>query len=196
MHRRSGDAVSSGALAIDVDGEIGRRVVIVGANRGESFEIFQLRHQLITGCVNILRHNTADGVGVLTLGLVGRADVDLQDRLRRQHSRDAGNRAERPLDLQSALIDRRPFFSRLEDHKHEALRSSGARCKPCESKELLNVWIGFEFFVYLLLIRPHLRRRRTLQGNEHPARETAVTNRQKREWQMAKEKPEPDDAGQ
>ena len=69
--------VVTSAFAIDIHGEVRCRMIVIRSDRRESFEILQLRHQLVAGSINILRHNTADGIGVLTLGLVCCADVDL-----------------------------------------------------------------------------------------------------------------------
>src|SRR6266487_4693632 len=45
LHRGSRDAVSSSALAVDIDGQIGSVVIEIGAHRSETFETAQLVQQ-------------------------------------------------------------------------------------------------------------------------------------------------------
>ena len=71
--------------------QVRRAVVIIGAHRSESLETAQLRHHLIGRAINVLRNDTADGVSVLALRLIGCADVDLQHRTRRDDRGQARN---------------------------------------------------------------------------------------------------------
>src|SRR6266404_7074993 len=118
----SRNTVGSSALAIDIDGEIRCVVVIIRANGSEAFEILQLRHQLIGGGVNVIGHNAAERIGVLPLRLTGRADIDLEYRVRLQNGNDTGNRADRFLQLRDALFNWRALTSRFEKTKNQSLR--------------------------------------------------------------------------
>ncbi len=94
MHRGSGDAVSCSALAVDIDGEIGGAVVVIRTHGGKAFEVAQPGHQLIGDGVNVIGHNATDGIGILSLRLAGRADIDLQNRIRLQDRGDSWKSAD------------------------------------------------------------------------------------------------------
>ena len=81
---RSRNAVGRGAIPVYVDLKIWRVVVVIGADTGEAFELLKLCHQLVGHGIDILGHDAANSVGVLSLGLAGGADTDLQHRARRQ----------------------------------------------------------------------------------------------------------------
>src|SRR6266550_451061 len=196
LHCRSRNTVGSSALAIDIDGEIRCAVVIIRANGSEAFEILQLRHQLIGGGVNVIGHNAAERIGVLPLRLTGRADIDLEYRVRLQNGNDTGNRADRFLQLRDALFNWRALTSRFEKTKNQSLRRRGASSEAGEGEKLRDVWIILQLLVDLLLIGMHLRRRRTFQRNENAPHEAAVARRQQCERQMGKEKPQPEKASE
>src|SRR6266550_398243 len=80
---RSRNAIGCGTIAVNVDLEIGRVVVVIGADAGEAFELLKFFHQLVGYGINILRDDAANRVGILSLGLTGGTDADLQYRLRR-----------------------------------------------------------------------------------------------------------------
>ena len=177
MHGGSGNAVSSSALAIDIDGEIRGAVVIIRADGSEAFEIFELRHQLIGRGVNVFGNNAVKRVGILPLRLAGSANIDLQHRIRLQNGGDARNRADRFLQLRNALLNWRALTSRLEKTKNQSLRGRRASSEAGEGEKLRDVWIVFQFLVDLLLIGMHLRRRRTFLRNKDAPHEAAVARR-------------------
>src|SRR6266516_1521595 len=157
----SRNTVGSSALAIDIDGEIRCAVVIIRADGSEAFEILQLRHQLIGGGINFIGHNAAERIGVLPLRLTGRADIDLEYRVRLQNGSDTRNRADRFLQLWDALFDWRALTSRFKKTKNQSLRGGRASSEAGEGEKLRDVWIVLQLLVDLLLIGMHLRGRRT-----------------------------------
>ncbi len=80
---RSRNAVGRGPIAVDVDPKIWRVVVVIGAHTGEAFELLKFCHQLVSHGINVLGHDAANCVGILSLSLAGGADADLQHRTRR-----------------------------------------------------------------------------------------------------------------
>src|ERR1051325_12255357 len=78
LNRRRGNAIRRGASSIDVDPEVGSVVIVIGADTGKAFELLKLLHQLVCHRVDILGHDTADGVGILALRLARSANADLQ----------------------------------------------------------------------------------------------------------------------
>ena len=74
---RSRNAVGCCAIPVDVDLKIWRVVIVIGADTGEAFKLLQLSHQLVGYGINVLRHDTANSVGVLSLGLAGGTNADL-----------------------------------------------------------------------------------------------------------------------
>ena len=61
---------------------------------------------------------------------------------------------------------------------------------------MADIRVRFQLFIDLLLINPHLRRRRTFLRDKNAAHETAVSRRQQGEGQIGKEKPETNNASQ
>ena len=158
MDGRCRNAISRGALAIDVHAQIRRTVVKIRAERSESFEFPQLGHRFIGRRVNILRNNSTDGVGVLALGLVGRTDVDLQNRARRNDSGQPWNCADRFLQAQQALLNWITLVARLENGKDDCLRRRTSLRRASNREKLRHARFGYDFLVHQLLKGTHLRR--------------------------------------
>ena len=135
-------------------------MVIIRANGSEAFKILKLRHQLIGSGVNIVGHNAAQRVSILPLRLVGRADIDLQDRIWLQNGRNSRNRANRFLQLRNALLNWRALTPRFEKTKNQSLGGRGTSRETGKREKLCNVRIVLQLLIDLLLICMHLRRRR------------------------------------
>src|SRR4029077_10097208 len=106
------------------------------------------------------------------------------------------NGADRFLQLDDALINRRPLTSRLGESENEALRRCSPGRKAVEREKLRDVGIFLQLLINLLLIGAHLRRRRTFLRDENSPHETAVAGRQQCEGQVGKEKPKAKNAAE
>src|SRR5439155_7387862 len=132
----------------------------------------------LIGClVDIPRNDSADSVSVLSLRLVGRADIDLQNRTRRDNRGQSGNGADRFLQSQQTLLDRIALPARFENAKDNSLRRCATRSGSSVREELRDARLRLDFLVHLFLKRAHLLWRGTLLGNENTASKTAVSDR-------------------
>src|SRR5207237_9996474 len=125
----------------------------------------------------VLRTNAADCVSVLSCRLVGRADIDLQHRTRRDNRGQSGNGADRFLQSQQTLLDRIALPARFKNAKDNSLRQCAPRSGSNVCEKLRNARLRLDFLVYLFLKRAHLLGRGTLLGNENTASKTAVSDR-------------------
>ena len=126
--------------------------------------------------VNILRNDSAESVSVQSLRLVGGADIDLQNRTRRDNRGQSGNGADRFLQSQQTLLDRIALPARFENAKDNSLRQCGTRTGSSVREKLRDARLRLDFLVHLFLKRAHLLGRGTLLGNENTASKTAVAD--------------------
>src|SRR4029453_5301604 len=121
LDRRSRNTGGRGAIPVDGDTKIWRVVVVIGAYAGETFKLSQFFHQLIGDSINVLRHDAANSVRVLALGLARGTDADLQYRTGRKHRSEPTNGPDGFLQPQNDFVNGRPLAPRLQKEKHQAL---------------------------------------------------------------------------
>ncbi len=160
------NAVGASLVAPDIDFQIRRVVEEIGGDGRKPRILPQPRHEFLRHVIHLLRAHSGEGVGILSLVLVGRARADFEDGKRsqeREHARDGAKSAHQP-----------PCHG-LNGRAH--LR----RFQECEQETLIGreELASRHYFVSLVLQGVHLLRGRAFASDHHAPYKTAVADRQK-----------------
>src|SRR5438094_233717 len=131
---------------VEVDGDACELVEVIDRLR---------TNDLLGRCDRAQRHEVGDRASSgrdRSTACSGRAEIDLEYRVRLQNGNDTGNRADRFLQLRDALFNWRALTSRFEKTKNQSLRRRGASSEAGEGEKLRDVWIILQLLVDLLLI--------------------------------------------